>query len=109
MNNRLPESYTPFRWDPKNGAVRMSHGQSVTCTNRNTREFTYGVSYTIERVMGRCNGGGCLAMVRNDNQELRVLTSLAWSMGHWQVSPEVTALQVAGMQVVVPDSLKYRG
>lgn len=83
MRTSNPELYTPFLWDPKAGAPAVMVGQQVTCTNRNTREFTHGLSYPIERVLGRCNNGGCLAMVRNDNHELRVLTSLAWSMGHW--------------------------
>lgn len=99
----------PFRWDPKAGAIRMAVGQAVTCTNRDTSEFTYGVNYPIERVLGRCNADGCVAVVRNNRGELRVLTSLAWSMGHWIVAPNVGNLQVVEFKTQAPDWLKHKG
>lgn len=57
-------------------------GQLVRCTNANAREFTHEQVYRVVRTVTPPSGP-VLAVVRNDNMEERVLTSLSWAHGHW--------------------------
>ena len=60
-------------------------GQVVRCTNANASDFSYMQRYRIERMVHPARGGVALAVVRDNNNADRVITSISWGFGHWEI------------------------
>lgn len=60
-------------------------GQVVRCTNANASDFSYMQRYRIERMVHPVRGGVALAVVRDNNNVDRVITSISWGFGHWGI------------------------